>query len=276
MLDVHGLATMATSPVTATTAAATITATNTATEFNVGDRVTLHSLKTVSLNGRKGEIRKYSSAEERWAVKLDTDTEDDDDGDGKHNNQTTKTTTTTPLLKTVKAQNLKPQDSISLVVIPPKGAIFYKDVPASTYSEWVASREACFAPEQEFCDSQEIHHHTFLLLPDGNRGVLQLETQELFTDDLPLNENMAELGWGKYAEKIQGTVVVSFFYEENNEEIEDPATMLLEPYNVDTVKLLLREMAAVRTPGHPPTAQRIAAGNYMKLPARPAIVLKMR
>ena len=76
--------------------------------FAVGDRVTLHGLQNAKeLNGKKGEIKKYAADEERWAVKMD--------GSG-------------DACKKVKPENLKPQDTVACVVIPPQGEICYKEL----------------------------------------------------------------------------------------------------------------------------------------------------
>jgi hypothetical protein len=83
--------------------------------FSSGDRVVLHSLKTETLNGKKGTIKKYVKDDGRWAVKVDNVKE----------------------LKCIQPKNLKLPDTVAAVLIPTDGEIYYKEYPARSLEKRV-------------------------------------------------------------------------------------------------------------------------------------------
>jgi hypothetical protein len=87
--------------------------------------------------------------------------------------------------------------------------------------------------------------------------------------DQPINSNLTALGWNSGPENnIQGQVIVQFSDGGVNGD-----TTYYEPYDLDTVKLLVKDLVEARTPGHP-TRDRCARGHYRTLPATPGVLAK--
>uniref|UniRef100_A0A7S1VIR4 Uncharacterized protein n=1 Tax=Grammatophora oceanica TaxID=210454 RepID=A0A7S1VIR4_9STRA len=210
---------------------------STANSFLVGDRVSLHSLQTQSLNGKKGTIAKFVKDEGRWAVKIDG---------------------VTGVPKKIKPSNLKHQDTIAVVVVPPTGDIRYEDVPVTSLEAYVQAKQAFLEDSR----SNNIYH--YYRLPEDKIGYMTMKVNDSFLN-YPVNTNLVRLGWTSPAETIQGTVVVSF---SNEQQTMTPT--LYEPYELVTVKRLLNELAEARVPRHP-TRNRIAKGHYLRLDPMPGI-----
>jgi hypothetical protein len=207
-------------------------ATTTTIDLAKGKRVILHGLNTTALNGKKGEIIKL--VEDRWAVRVD--------GAGK-------------TLKTIKPENLKLQETVSVVVIPPRrGSIYYTDLPATDLREWVDATTALL--EDTRCND----YYHYYWLPGGVVGWMTMTMNDLFKKEQHLNLNLQDLGWSG-PDEIYGTVVISF----GSDSRESPF-YLFDSYSMDIVEQLLCELVQARTDGHP-TQERIANGEYMHLPA---------
>jgi hypothetical protein len=208
----------------------------TTSDLAKGKRVILHGLNTTALNGKKGEIIKL--VEDRWAVRVD--------GEDK-------------TLKTIKPENLKLQETVSVVVIPPhRGSIYYTDLPATDLQQWSDATKALL--EDTRCNN----YYHYYWLPGGVVGWMTMTMNDLFQKEQHLNVNLQELGWSGPNE-IYGTVVISF----GTDSRESPL-YFFDSYSMDIVEKLLRELVEARTMGHP-TRERIAVGEYMHLPAMPSV-----
>jgi hypothetical protein len=90
----------------------------------------------------------------------------------------------------------------------------------------------------------------------------------MFQDE-HVNTNLKTLGWNSHpGNKIQGQVIVQF----SDGEITGGMTYS-EPYDLDAVKSLVKELEEARAPGYP-TRDRCALGYYQILPATPGILAK--
>jgi hypothetical protein len=211
--------------------------------FSSGDRVVLHSLSTVALNGKKGIINKYIKENGRWAVKVDSVKD----------------------LKTIQPKNLKLQDTIAAVIIPTEGEIYYKEYPARSLEKRV---EAMKKDIDDPYGGTSNYYHYYRRRGESELGYMTFTTADLFRNQ-PVNSNLTALGWNSRPDnKIQGQVIVQF---SDGGLMGD--TTFYEPYDLDLVKSLVNELEAARTLGNP-VRDRCARGQYRTLPATPGIIAK--
>jgi hypothetical protein len=212
--------------------------------FSSGDRVVLHSLNTETLNGKKGTIKKYIKETGRWAVTVDNDKK---------------------LLKTIQPKNLKLQDTVAAVIIPTDGKIYYKEYPARSLEKRVQ------AMQKDIDDpygGMSNYYHYYRRSGESELGYMSFTAADSFQNQ-PVNSNLTALGWNSRAgNNIQGQVIVQF-----SDGGLTGDTTYYEPYDLDTVKSLVKELEEARTPGHP-TRDRCARGHYRTLPATPGITAK--
>ena len=210
-----------------------------------GNRVTLHSLKTIAMNDKNGELMSFLKDEGRWAVKID----------GFPNRKD---------WKKIKPQNLKIEDTVGVVVIPPEGDIYYTRLPTTSGQAFLGAIEKRF----KFGGSHDYYH--YYNLPTGDIGWMTMAINDMFVNTKP-NLNLEKLGWNSNdATYIEGTVVIYFSSDlRESEEI-----FFYEPYELNIVKMLVRELAEARTRGHP-TRERMIEGIYKSLPLMPHVFLKI-
>jgi hypothetical protein len=213
----------------------------TSTTFSPGDRVLLHSLSAAPMNGKKGIIKKYVEDDGRWAVKVDHITK----------------------LKTIQPKNLKHPDTVAAVVIPTEGDIYYKEYPARSLEKRVEAMKM---------DIDGIgmsnYYHYYHRSGESELGYMSFTTADMFQDQ-PVNSNLTALGWNtRPGNQIQGQVIVQF-----SDGGLTGDTTYYEPYDLDLVQSLVKELEEARTPGHP-TRNRCAQGRYRKLSATPGVLAK--
>jgi hypothetical protein len=211
--------------------------------FSSRDRVVLHSLNTEALNGKKGTIKKYIKETGRWVVKVDS----------------------VKVLKTIQPKNLKLQDTVAAVIIPTDGEIYYKEYPARSLEKRVqAMQKDIDDPYGGSCN----YYHYYRRSGESELGYMSFTAADLFKDQ-PVNSNLTALGWNSRPDnKIQGQVIVQF-----SDGGLTGDTTYYEPYDLDLVKSLVKELEESRTSGHP-TRDRCARGHYRTLPATPGITAK--
>ena len=207
-----------------------------------GVRVTLHSLKTTEMNNKNGTVMKWVKEEGRWAIKID--------------DYPTKTS-----WKKIKPQNLKRQDTIGVVVIPPDKDMYYQRLPITTLKDHTHAESALL---EGTCGG---HYYHYFYLPNGDIGWMSMAYNDLFINT-KINDNLSKLGWNAPDNRstyMEGTVVVSFHTDGTQ-----PNMKFYEPYDMDTVKMLVKELAEARTDDHP-RRERMMAGMYTSLPLRPCV-----
>jgi hypothetical protein len=213
--------------------------------FSSGDRVVLHSLNTETLNGKKGTIDKFVKDEGRWAVKVD-----------KVNG-----------LKSILPKNLKFQDTVAAVVIPTEGAIYFKEYPARTLDERI---EALKSDIDDPYGNTSNYYYYYRRNGESALGYMTFTAADTFRTQ-PINSNLTTLGWNSRPDNtIQGPVVIQFSDGGINETGD---TMYWEPYDLDTVKTMVKELQQARTSGHP-TRDKCARGDYRTLAATPGVLAK--
>lgn len=211
--------------------------------FSPGDRVVLHSLNTETLNGKEGIIEKYIKQTGRWAVKVDNIKQ----------------------LKTIHPKNLKLQDTVAAVIIPTDGKIYYKEYPARSLEERVKAMQNDI---EDPYGGMSNYHHYYRRSGESELGYMTFTTADLFQDQ-PVNSNLTALGWNsRPGNEIHGQVIVQF-----SDGGLTGDTTFYEPYDLDTVKSLVQELEAARTPGSA-TRDRCARGYYRTLPATPGVLAK--
>jgi hypothetical protein len=115
--------------------------------------------------------------------------------------------------------------------------------------------------------SSNFYHYYWL--PGGVVGWMTMMMNDLFRTDDHLNVNLQDLGWvGTHA--IYGTVVISFSADSR-----ETPFFCYDSYSMDIVQQLLRELVEARTLGHP-TRERVANGDYMRLPAMPGVLCHLK
>lgn len=98
----------------------------------------------------------------------------------------------------VKPENLKPQDTVVCVVIPPQGEIYYKELPSLQLRDRVdAARQIIEDP----CGNTSSYFHYYWLPNKQIIGWMTLICADIFRDQ-PTNENLSKLGWNTEARRI--------------------------------------------------------------------------
>ena len=111
-------------------------------------------------------------------------------------------------------------------------------------------------------------------LPNKQVGWMTVTCADMFRDQ-PTNENLRKLGWNREGgTTMKGTVVVQFTQEQPGSSMSacgwKSNDKYYEPYDLKTVKALVRELAESRTFGHA-TRDKIAAGDYHLLCPMPGM-----
>ena len=150
-----------------------------------------------------------------------------------------------------------------MVVIPPEGDTYYIGLPTTSQKAFFDANRKLF----EFsCTTNYYHYYN---LPDGRLGWMTMELNDMYVITKS-NFNLKKLGWNSNdATYVEGTVVISFSPDSRGTE----DIYLYEPYDMDIVKMLVRELAEARTIGYP-THERISEGIYKSLPLMSLIMVQ--